>query len=144
MCLSAALDVLDLKTNKSDHSINLVLAEASFDSIVVPNGANHLWLKVSRECEDSTTIHYNYYDGSTCGAYWESDPGTKPVYPNPLDDPPAWLPISVASDDEWWPNNGSTPGISICQNGGNILKIKITNTYSFETKVYTVVLNRGD
>lgn len=140
----AALDDFDLKTNKSDHNINLALAEAKYDTILVPTGANHLWIKVSRECEDSTIIEYNYYDGPTCGAYWESEPGNKPVYPDPLDDHPGWLPITIASDDEWWPNNGNHPGISICQNGGNILKIKITNTISNEPKVYTVVINRGN
>jgi uncharacterized repeat protein (TIGR02543 family) len=143
-CTCPALDALDLKTNKSEHNINLSSAGNSFFSIKVPNDANHLWFKITRRCENNTTVEYNYYDGKTCGAYWESDKNIKPVYPNPLNDPPAWILITIASDDDWWPNNGSTSGISICQNGGNILKLKLTNTLSLKTKVYTIVINRGD
>jgi len=150
-CESAALVDFILKTNKSDkddpsyYSIDLYKADKEgdpgYDTIYVSKGTNHLFIKVSAECSIST-IEYNYYDGSTCGAYWISQSPNNKVYPSPTDDPPDWLSGVIESGADWWPNNGKNPGLTICKNGGNILKIKVTNPVSEEFKIYTVVINR--
>ena len=155
-CESAELWSLVIITNHPTQYpleyIDLVLAEETYDEIVVGQNVNHIWIKVSAECGDVTTIEFNYYRGGDpqCGGTWYS--GYAEENPNPLSDPLEWLSTSPAdtdpkqtlkSDDvDWFPNYGNTPGLFICNNGGNILKIKVTN--GVVEKVYTVLIDRTD
>ena len=83
---------------------------------------------------DTLTLEYNWYRGDSCTADWLT--GEVDVSPDPLDDPPSWRPIVTTGI---YPELNSEN--SLCNQGGNILKIKVTTTLGHE-EIYTININR--
>ena len=83
---------------------------------------------------DTLSLEYNWYRGESCTGKWLT--GEYDAAPNPLDDPPSWRSIESAGI---YPELDSEN--SLCNHGGNILKIKVT-TISGDENIYTIVINR--
>ena len=83
---------------------------------------------------DTLILEYNWYRGESCTGDWLT--GEDDESPDPVDDPPNWRPIVSAGI---YPELDSEN--SLCNHGGNILKIKVTTTLGLE-EIYTIVINR--
>jgi PKD repeat protein len=82
---------------------------------------------------DTLILEYNWYRGESCTGDWLT--GEDDVSPDPLADPLSWRPIVSAGI---YPELNSEN--SLCNHGGNILKIKVATASDFE--IYTIVINR--
>ena len=84
------------------------------------------------------TVDYNYYRGFQCGADWESGWQTT-APPEASNDPPEWITGEV-TNGAFYPAN-INQGLKLCQHGGNILKIQVTES-SGDISVFTFTIDR--
>ena len=103
-----------------------------YDIVTGESGSPKFGFKATG-CE-TLTLAYNWYRGESCTGDWLT--GENDSSPDPLDDPPSWRPIESAGV---YPELDSEN--SLCNHGGNILKIKVTTTLGLE-EIYTILINR--
>jgi len=104
----------------------------SYDIITATSGAPKFGFRATG-C-DTLSLEYNWYRGESCTGDWLT--GEAEAHPDPSADPPSWRPIESAGI---YPELDSEN--SLCNHGGNILKIKVT-TISGDENIYTIVINR--
>jgi len=92
--------------------------------VMTAKNASHFRFTVTTECENSSTLEYNWYRGQ-CGDSWLTG---ESGYSDP---PLTWIPITSGGT---YPTD--TNDRSVCHKGGNVLFIKVTNAVN--TEIYKV------
>ncbi len=98
-------------------------------SVMATKNASHFRFTVDAECEGDAKLYYNWYRGISCTDDWlTGESGYSET-------PPSWIPITSGGT---YPT--STSDRPVCNKGGNVLFIKVTNAGN--TKIYKVYVDR--
>ena len=99
-------------------------------TVTTTNFAEHFKFTVDAKCEGDAKLYYNWYRGISCTDDWLTG---ESGYPG---SPPSWIPIT---------SGGTYPTAQkdrpVCNKGGNVLFIKVTNAGSPD-KIYKVYVDR--
>jgi len=99
-------------------------------NVMTTNFAEHFVFTVDAECVEEASLYYNWYRGISCTDNWLTGESGN------TGELPSWIPIT---------SGGTYPTAQsdrpICNKGGNILFIKVTNTGSAD-KIYQVNVDK--
>jgi len=131
-CISADLSSFSLKI-KEGSSWNEYLGGFSPNdysyNVMTTKNASHFKFTVDAEWEGDATLYYNWYRGAQCGDSWLTGESGYSELPS------TWRPITSGGT---YPTN--TSDRPVCNKGGNVLFIKVTN--AGDTKIYKVYVDR--
>jgi hypothetical protein len=136
LCISADLSSFSLEIQEGS-SWNEYLGDVyPFDpsttvyNVMATKNASHFRFTVDAECEGETSLYYNWYRGISCTDDWLTG---ESGYSDP---PSTW--ISITSGGTYPIDTSDRP---VCNKGGNVLFIKVTNVGSSD-KIYKVYVDR--
>ena len=132
-CVSADLEFFSLKIKEGSIWNEYLSGFVSDDyeySVTTTNFAEHFKFTIDAECEGEASLYYNWYRGISCTDDWLTGEAG-------YSDPPLnWIPIT---------SGGTYPTAQkdrpVCNKGGNVLFIKVTNVGSPD-KIYKVEVDR--
>ena len=132
LCISADLSIFSLEI-KEGSTWNEYLGAFDPDtieySVVTEGNASHFRFTATAECADDATLKYNWYRGAQCGDSWLTG---ESGYSDP---PSTW--ISITSGGTYPIDTSDRP---VCNKGGNVLFVKVTN--GLDEKIYKVYVDR--
>jgi hypothetical protein len=132
LCLSADLSIFSLEIKEGSTWYEYL---GAFDPditeyyVITEGNASHFRFTATAECVDDAVLEYNWYRGLQCGDSWLTG---ESGYSEP---PPSW--ISITSGGTYPTDTSDRP---VCNKGGNVLFVKVTN--GLDEKIYKVYVDR--
>jgi hypothetical protein len=132
LCIGTDLSIfsLEIKEGSTWHEyLGAFDPDTTVYHVVTAGNASHFRFTATAECADDAVLEYNWYRGAQCGDSWLTG---EIGYSDP---PSTW--ISITSGGTYPADTNDRP---VCNKGGNVLFVKVTN--GLDEKIYKVYVDR--